>query len=152
MNNPAPTPSPNKTHLHQQPPRFLTHPDPLCLRSDPKYGNVCIANTVVALCASCIASFSLSGLMGGRFAPSHVQNATLAGGVAVGAIASLEMGVATAAVLGAAGGMISTLGYEKLQPFLYDKIGLHDRCDGAYLLTHALTHSRAHLARQLWRA
>ena len=82
--------------------------------------------------------------MGGRFAPSHVQNATLAGGVAVGAIASLEMGVATAAVLGAAGGMISTLGYEKLQPFLYDKIGLHDRCDGAYLLTHALTHSRAH--------
>ena len=102
----------------------------MCLRSDPKYGNVCIANTVVALSASCIASFSLSGLMGGRFAPSHVQNATLAGGVAVGAIASLEMGVATAAVLGAAGGMISTLGYQKLQPFLYDKIGLHDRCDG----------------------
>jgi len=96
--------------------------------NDPKYGNVCIANTVVALCASCIASFSLSGLMGGRFSPSHVQNATLAGGVAVGAIASLEMGVATAAVLGAAGGMISTLGYQKLQPFLYDKIGLHDSC------------------------
>ena len=102
---------------------------------------MCIANTVVALSASCIASFSLSGLMGGRFAPSHVQNATLAGGVAVGAIASLEMGVATAAVLGAAGGVISTLGYEKLQPFLYDKIGLHDRCDGTYLPTHSLARS-----------
>ena len=125
---------------------------------------MCIANTVVALSASCIASFSLSGLMGGRFAPSHVQNATLAGGVAVGAIASLEMGVATAAVLGAAGGVISTLGYEKLQPFLYDKIGLHDRCDGTYSLTHSRTHALTYLltrslarsliryARQLWRA
>jgi len=96
--------------------------------SDPKYGNVCITNTVVALSASCIASFSLSGLMGGRFAPSHVQNATLAGGVAVGAIASLEMGLATSAVLGAFGGMLSTLGYQKLQPYLYEKIGLHDSC------------------------
>ena len=111
---------------HTLTPPHTPHPTPCC-RSDPKYGNVCIANTVVALSASCIASFSLSGLMGGRFAPSHVQNATLAGGVAVGAIASLEMGLATAAVLGAVGGMISTLGYQKLQPFLYEKIGLHDR-------------------------
>ena len=112
--------------IHTLTPPHTPHPTPCC-RSDPKYGNVCIANTVVALSASCIASFSLSGLMGGRFAPSHVQNATLAGGVAVGAIASLEMGLATAAVLGAVGGMISTLGYQKLQPFLYEKIGLHDR-------------------------
>ena len=66
--------------------------------------------------------------MGGRFAPSTVQNATLAGGVAVGAIASLEMGLCTAAVLGAFGGMISTVGYQKLQPYLYEKLGLHDSC------------------------
>ena len=89
---------------------------------------MCIVNTVVALCASCTAAFSLSGFMGGRFAPSTVQNATLAGGVAVGAIASLEMGLCTAAVLGAFGGMISTVGYQKLQPYLYEKLGLHDSC------------------------
>ena len=126
--SPTSTTTPNTTHLQQHTltPPHTPHPTPCC-RSDAKYGNVCIANTVVALSASCIASFSLSGLMGGRFAPSHVQNATLAGGVAVGAIASLEMGLAPAAVLGAVGGMISTLGYQKLQPFLYEKIGLHDR-------------------------
>lgn len=123
---PAPPHQIQPTCIHTLTPPHTPHPTPCC-RSDPKYGNVCIANTVVALSASCIASFSLSGLMGGRFAPSHVQNATLAGGVAVGAIASLEMGLATAAVLGAVGGMISTLGYQKLQPFLYEKIGLHDR-------------------------
>ena len=49
------------------------------------------------------------GLLGGKFTPAHVQNATLAGGVAVGAIASLEIGFALAAAIGAFGGMVSTV-------------------------------------------
>merc|ERR1711871_1275638 len=86
------------------------------------------ANTIIGLIASCTFCFITSGLIGGRFNPADIQNATLAGGVAVGAVARMDIGLGWASVIGAAGGAISTLGYQYIQPFLQAKIGLHDTC------------------------
>jgi len=86
------------------------------------------ANTIIALIASCTFCFITSGLIGGRFNPADIQNATLAGGVAVGAVARMDIGLGWASIIGACGGMISTLGYQFVQPFLQKKIGLHDSC------------------------
>jgi len=57
-----------------------------------------------------------------------VQNATLAGGVIIGAVARMEVLPVAASGLGAIGGAVSVIGYQKVQPFLLRKIGLHDSC------------------------
>merc|ERR1712196_325062 len=96
--------------------------------ADPVQGGRAIANTVVGLLGSCTCTFLISGIIGGKLTPADIQNATLAGGVAVGAVARMDIGLGWASVIGAAGGMISTLGYQFVQPFLQAKIGLHDSC------------------------
>jgi len=96
--------------------------------ADPVQGGRAIANTVVALLGSCTCTFLISGIIGGKLTPADIQNATLAGGVAVGAVARLDMGLGWASVCGSAGGIISTLGYQYIQPFLERKIGLYDTC------------------------
>ena len=85
-------------------------------------------NTIIGLLASCVACFITSGTISGKFSPADIQNATLAGGVAVGAVARMDIGLGWASIIGAAGGAISTLGYQFVQPFLQAKIGLHDSC------------------------
>ncbi len=57
-----------------------------------------------------------------------IQNATLSGGVAVGAIADLMIQPYGAFFAGTCVGAVSTLGYRILQPYLYDKLKLHDTC------------------------
>jgi len=56
-----------------------------------------------------------------------IQNATLAGGVAVGSASDLVIGPWGAIVIGCIGGTVSVLGYTKLQPYLMT-CGLHDTC------------------------
>ena len=96
--------------------------------ADPVDCGRATANTIIGLLASCTATFVTSGLVCGRLNPVDIQNATLAGGVAVGAVARMDIGCGWASVTGAAGGVISTLGYNVVQPFLQSKIGLHDSC------------------------
>ena len=50
-----------------------------------------VVNTVISLLGSCIAVFMTSSYIHDRFDIFHVQNATLAGGVAMGAAANLFM-------------------------------------------------------------
>ena len=57
-----------------------------------------------------------------------LQNATLSGGVAVGAIADLMIQPYGAFLAGTFTGVISCLGYRLLQPYLFRKVGLHDTC------------------------
>jgi len=57
-----------------------------------------------------------------------IQNATLAGGVAVGAVADLMMQPYGAMLAGTVVGIISTLGFKKLQFYLQTRLGLHDTC------------------------
>jgi len=92
------------------------------------FANRCVVNTVVALCSSCVTSFAISGFLSKRFSPADVQNATLAGGVAVGAIARMDVEPAWAAGMGMFASVVSVWGYQRLQPFLLEKFGLHDSC------------------------
>lgn len=53
-------------------------------------------NTVVALLGACLAAFCASAAVGGKLDMVHIQNATLAGGVAIGSSADLSMPPAVA--------------------------------------------------------
>ncbi len=64
----------------------------------------------------------------GTCAQVHIQNATLAGGVAIGSAANLMVGPGGALGVGILAGLISTLGYAYLTPVLEAKIGLRDTC------------------------
>lgn len=69
-----------------------------------------IINTVFALSASCLASFAISIGVRGKFAMEDIQNATLAGGVAVGSSSDLVIGPGGALMIGLISGIMSTLG------------------------------------------
>lgn len=91
----------------------------------------CVVNTYLALCGSVLATFVLSGAadVPRKLRAVDVQNATLAGGVGIGAIAQLKsVNPVGALAVGLASGAVSTLGYAKVQPALLDAVGLHDTC------------------------
>jgi ammonium transporter Rh len=58
----------------------------------------------------------------------HLLNATLAGGVVIGAAAGIMFNPGGALAIGLIIGVISTLGYQYLTPYLEHKIGLYDTC------------------------
>jgi ammonium transporter Rh len=85
-------------------------------------------NTVLSIAASCITTFIVSTILGkGRLNMVHIQNATLAGGVAVGTIADMNIRPSSAVIIGSVAGIISTLGFAFLTPLL-KKVKLHDTC------------------------
>jgi len=88
-----------------------------------------ITNTVLALLGSTVSTFILSAALSGRlFRPVDIQNATLAGGVTIGALANLHITPGFALLVGCSAGLLSTIGFCKVQGFLCDKLGLHDSC------------------------
>ena len=88
-----------------------------------------VVNTVLALTASCTWSFLVSHVTcKGKFDMVHVQNATLAGGVAMGSASDLIVGPGGAMVIGSIAGTLSVIGYVYISPMLLDKIGLQDTC------------------------
>ena len=52
-----------------------------------------------------------------------IASATLSGGVAVGAVADMRIGPAVAFASGTAVGVVSTLGFRKIQSAIHSKIG-----------------------------
>lgn len=77
-----------------------------------------LTNTLLALAGACTSTFAASALVGGHLDMLHIQNASLAGGVGVGALADLEIHPASAMALGMVVGVVSVLGYHHLTPLL----------------------------------
>ncbi|XP_071547960.1 ammonium transporter Rh type B-like isoform X2 [Panulirus ornatus] len=89
-----------------------------------------VINTYVSLIACVVTSFALSSLLHKekKFDMVHIQNSTLAGGVAVGTAADLMIHPWGAVLVGMIAGTISVLGYVYLTPFLASHLRIHDTC------------------------
>jgi len=87
-----------------------------------------LINTVLALVASTIITFALTPILSeGRLATVPVQNATLAGGVAIGATANLAMQPKGALIIGTLAGALSTFGFISIPiPSAWDTCGIHN--------------------------
>eukprot|EP01023_Acetabularia_acetabulum_P015776 TRINITY_DN1771_c0_g2_i5.p1 TRINITY_DN1771_c0_g2~~TRINITY_DN1771_c0_g2_i5.p1 ORF type:complete len:449 (-),score=104.13 TRINITY_DN1771_c0_g2_i5:1938-3284(-) len=85
-------------------------------------------NTVLSLSGACIATFMMSAATVGKLDMVHIQNATLAGGVAMGSAANLYLTPAGSLLIGSAAGILSVVGYVYLSPVLESSIGLKDTC------------------------
>jgi len=69
-------------------------------------------NTIISLCASTLAAFAFSKIYKkGKLEMIHIQNATLAGGVVMGACADLYTHPAGACLIGFTAGAVATFGY-----------------------------------------
>jgi ammonium transporter Rh len=89
-----------------------------------------VINTILSLSACTVMTFAVSSVIDkkNKLSMVHIQNATLAGGVAMGASANLITTPYGALLVGSVAGVISTLGFAYLSPFLERKLGLHDTC------------------------
>ena len=105
-------------------PSFVASP------AGPRDQQRAVIATTLSLAGSCVAAFSASlWLRKGKFSMVDVQNATLAGGVAIGSAANLAvLSPAEALTIGVCGGLLSVCGYAVIQPKLERQLGLHDTC------------------------
>jgi len=89
-----------------------------------------ILNTYFSLCACVLSAFAMSALLNEhkKFVMEHIQNATLAGGVAIGAVADLMVGPWAALTIGGLAGILSVVGFEFISPWLSKKLHIHDTC------------------------
>lgn len=87
-----------------------------------------ITSTILSLTGSCLATFMTSAFLKTKFTMEHLLNATLAGGVAIGAAAGIMFNSGGALAIGFLTGIISTLGYQYLTPYLEHKFGIYDTC------------------------
>ena len=88
-----------------------------------------VVNTVLSLCGSTLATYLTSALFHQtKFCIEDVLNATLAGGVAMGSSADLILHPYGGLLVGLTAGILSTVGYNKIMPFLQRKIKLFDTC------------------------
>jgi len=89
-----------------------------------------VINTYLALASCCVTTFIVSSALdkNGKFDMVAIQNATLAGGVAVGTSADMMIQPWGAVLIGIAAAFLSTCGFKWLTPCLSDKLKLHDTC------------------------
>tara|TARA_Y100000590_G_scaffold470481_1_gene665584 strand:- start:1252 stop:2547 length:1296 start_codon:yes stop_codon:yes gene_type:complete len=87
-----------------------------------------VINTILSLTSSCMSAFAMSKSFRKKFNMIDIQNATLAGGVAIGSSADLVIGPSFSLFIGMIAGVMSTGGYNKIQPYLDRRMHLHDTC------------------------
>ncbi|NWS97560.1 RHAG protein, partial [Mionectes macconnelli] len=89
-----------------------------------------VINTYYSLAACTITTFALSSLVDkrGKFSMVLIQNATLAGGVAVGTCADLNVHPFGSMCIGILAGIVSVLGFHFLSPLLESKLNIQDTC------------------------
>ena len=89
---------------------------------------IIIMNTILALTGSCLGGFAGSAYFRKKFSLQDIFNATLGGGVVIGAASGLITNPAASLAAGLIGGIIEFFCFLKLNDFLHDKIGLDDTC------------------------
>nr|XP_050863671.1 ammonium transporter Rh type B isoform X2 [Vespula vulgaris] len=89
-----------------------------------------IINTLLSISGSCVIAFATSALISkdNKFNMVHVQNSTLAGGVAIGTAAGMMCEPIGALIVGSLAGLLSVLGYTYLTPFIQKRLRIHDTC------------------------
>ncbi|KAE8286622.1 Ammonium transporter Rh type A Erythrocyte membrane glycoprotein Rh50 [Larimichthys crocea] len=89
-----------------------------------------VINTYLSLAACVLSAYAISSLVEhkGKLDMVHIQNATLAGGVAVGTCADMNIGPFGAMLIGLVAGTISTVGFKFLSPILASNLGIQDTC------------------------
>ncbi|XP_038558090.1 ammonium transporter Rh type C 2 [Micropterus salmoides] len=87
-------------------------------------------NTYITLTSSVLTTVAISSMSQkrGKLDMVHIQNATLAGGVAMGASAELMIMPYGALIVGFCCGIISTFGYLYVTPFLEKYLKIQDTC------------------------
>ena len=91
--------------------------------------NRVVINTVMAITSSATSALLFSYLVrGGKYSMVDVQNATLAGGVAIGSACDLIVDAWPSLLIGFIAGMVSVVGFVIVQPALEKGAGLHDTC------------------------
>lgn len=68
-----------------------------------------VSNTIISLTGSCLATFIVSSLIHEKFNIEHILNATLAGGVAIGAPSGVVANPGISLTIGIFSGVISTI-------------------------------------------
>ncbi|KAM5326546.1 ammonium transporter Rh type A [Glossophaga mutica] len=89
-----------------------------------------IANTYFSLAACVLTAYAFSSLVEhrGKLDMVHIQNATLAGGVAVGTCADMAIHPYIAMIIGSVAGMVSVIGFKFLTPIFATKLRIQDTC------------------------
>lgn len=90
---------------------------------------LCVMNTILALLGASVAAFASSSAFSGKFNMVHIQNATLAGGVAIGSAANLSFTPAGAVGVGILAGVLSTAGFRSAALDMCSA-DLHASCPG----------------------
>ncbi|XP_072535624.1 ammonium transporter Rh type B isoform X2 [Salminus brasiliensis] len=87
-------------------------------------------NTYYSLAACTLATYAFSALLSheGKLDMVHIQNAALAGGVAVGTAGEMMLTPFGSMIVGFLAGTVSVLGYKYLSPFLESRLKIQDTC------------------------
>lgn len=87
-----------------------------------------VVNTILALCGATVVTYIMSAILRkGKVSVADIANASLAGGVAIGASCN-RVGVFGAFIIGALAGLICTVGYNIIQPRMQKALKTVDTC------------------------
>jgi ammonium transporter Rh len=89
-----------------------------------------VVNTLLALTSSCIVAFVSSYILRGKdkFSMVDIQNATLAGGVAIGSVCDASIQPVSAITIGMISGFMTVYGFVYIQSKLETIFGIYDTC------------------------
>lgn len=87
-----------------------------------------VINTILALCGATLVTYFMSiVLRKGKIAIADIANASLAGGVAIGATCNI-VGAMGAFIIGSSAGFICMIGYNIIQPIMQKRLKITDTC------------------------
>lgn len=100
------------------------------LTDDPVSFNNAVINTLISLTSSCVFAFVASYILRGKnkFCIVDIQNATLAGGVAIGSVCDLPIGPGIASLIGVISGSSTVIGFTFIQSRLEGLLSIYDTC------------------------